>query len=920
MKIELKIASLRIFVQALSDGERTPQKIREVITEKAEILDFELDENQVENISRIFEIQFNVRQDFGYVVRKENAEPWWQKAIEEGLKTHYSSRFHQYILQDEAAQLPVTVANRTNEVTDQIIDLAGNPNLDGHWKRRGMVIGHVQSGKTLNYSSVITKAADAGFRVIILLAGITNSLRRQTQDRIDHAFIGMQSTETNIATKKIGAARYVMNDETIRHPNYLTSLEKDFLKSSALATRGLQFGTSTEPMIFICKKNVATLRNVYEFLEDMGENGLFKQPFLMIDDEADNASINTLLHKDKVTAINQSLRNILSLFDRSSYLGYTATPFANIFIDPDTEDEMGNDDLFPSDFIKTLEAPTNYVGPNEVFGEHGHLRQTMVLSPSDYSILLDPKHKSDHFLRELPKSLKEAVLLFILAKAVRVSRGQHNKHCSMMVNVSRFNSVQSRAHLLISEHLEKVKNDINSCAKKTKYPKESILHQIKNLYETEFLAKARDADRSQYPDWEELELLKAVRFMRVTLVNMTSEPLNYDHAPDGLTVIAIGGLALSRGLTLEGLTVSYILRNASAYDTLMQMGRWFGYRGGYEDLCRLYIPKTSRDHYVKTTEAISELRDELQVMQDLGKTPAEFGLKIRSHPQALAITAANKMKTAEKIIYFHGLGGKTVEGHAVFKCDSKNRSNIKITSEFLQSLGEPVIESQERKQPHFFWDEVPKQKILDFISEFKLPSPCSEFEYNSELRNSVFGEFVNSGGLHLANWQVAIANGKGLDKEELSNLLPNTKLVRFLRNGNIQKFSYGEVFNFTNSRKVSTPLHAEFGLKHADIRDLKENRGFTKDGNPKQISSVLYNSKRVMPLLLIYEIDANHEDKPVFSERAVSFAVHFPNNESFKQVKVTYAVNKVAQQQELPLYDEEDGDEARELNAFQEEN
>ena len=465
-----------------------------------------------------------------------------------------------------------------------------------------------------------------------MLAGITNSLRRQTQDRIDHAFIGLQSSEANITTTRIGAAKYVMTDDSVRHPNYLTSLERDFLKSSALATRGLQFGTSTEPMIFICKKNVSTLKNIHEFLSDKSDTGVGRQPFLMIDDEADNASINTLLHKDKVTAINQSLRNILSLFDKSSYVGYTATPFANIFIDPETEDAMGNDDLFPSDFIKTLEAPTNYVGPNEVFGEHGQLRETMVLTPSDYVAELPLKHKSDHELVSLPGSLKEAILLFIIAKAVRVSRGQQRKHCSMMVNISRFNRVQSKAHELISNYLHEVRTDIQANAGKSAYPKESVLNRLEQLYENEFLAKAPDEELKNYPQWQDLELFRSVRFMKVTLVNMNSSPLNYDSEPDGLTVIAIGGLALSRGLTLEGLTISYILRNASAYDTLMQMGRWFGYRIGYEDLCRLYIPHSSREHYERTTSAIAELRDELQIMQDLSKTPAEFGLKVRSHP------------------------------------------------------------------------------------------------------------------------------------------------------------------------------------------------------------------------------------------------------------------------------------------------
>jgi hypothetical protein len=918
MRRELQVSTLRNFVEDLPDEDRTPEIIRNEIRDKSRLLNFQLDEDAVEDIARIFELQFSVTQDFGFVVRRNNSEPWWRSAVEDGLQTHYSSRFHEYLKGDTDTQLPVIVVNRTNEITDQIVDLAGNPNLDGHWKRRGMVIGHVQSGKTLNYSSVITKAADAGYRVIILLAGITNSLRRQTQDRIDHAFIGRQSSEANIVGNRIGAAKFVTTGD-VRHPNYLTSLEKDFSKSSALATRGVQFSTSTEPVIFVCKKNVSTLRNIYEFLENEIESSGLDQPFLMIDDEADNASINTLLHQDKVTAINQSLRKILSLFSRSSYIGYTATPFANIFIDPDTEDEMGNDDLFPTDFIKTLEAPTNYVGPDEVFGENGRLRDTMVLSPSDYQNILDLKHKSNLQLESLPKSLEEAVLAFILAKAIRFWRGQQKKHCTMMVNVSRFNAVQQQTHTLISEYLERIRNDINNNARLEVYPEKSALHDLKRLYQNEFLEKAKPEQEADYPNWSELDLFRAVRFMQVVQVNMTSAPLNYDNHPEGLTVIAIGGLALSRGLTLEGLTVSYILRNASAYDTLMQMGRWFGYRPGYEDLCRLYIPNSSKAHYEKTAQAISELRDELQVMQDLGKTPAEFGLKVRSHPQALAITAANKMKSARTVDFFHGLGGKTLEGHAVYRTDEDNNHNRAITSAFLNSLGTPMPRSAEIKQPDLFWESVPRKKILDFIKKFRLPSVCNEFEYNMELGTSVFGEFVNSGKEHLSDWHVAVANGIKAQVMSPNSLLADIELVEFRRDsGKIDQASAGQVFSFTKSRKVSTPVHAEFGLKKSDIQELKDMQTPDNTGKKKQISSVIYNTKRTKPLLLIYEINASYENEQVFSMPAVSFAVHFPDNENFRTVKVTYAINKIAQQQELPLFDEEDGDEVAELNELQE--
>ena len=253
MKIELKIQTLRPFIADMSVEDRTPEKIRTEIREKSDALNFDLDDVSIEDIAKKFELQFSVTQDFGFVVRKENSEPWWQSAVEGGMETHYSDRFTEYLLNDPDDQLPLAVVTQTDEITDQIIDLAGNPGLEGHWKRRGMVIGHVQSGKTLNYSSVINKAADAGYRIIILLAGLTNSLRRQTQDRIDHAFIGVRSSDANVVSNLIGANTYASPPQ-IKRPNYFTSLDNDFLRSSALATKGMQIGSSSEPSIFVCKK------------------------------------------------------------------------------------------------------------------------------------------------------------------------------------------------------------------------------------------------------------------------------------------------------------------------------------------------------------------------------------------------------------------------------------------------------------------------------------------------------------------------------------------------------------------------------------------------------------------------------------------------------------------------------------------
>ena len=214
------------------------------------------------------------------------------------------------------------------------------------------------------------------------------------------------------------------------------------------------------------------------------------------------------------------------------------------------------------------------------------------------------------------------------------------------------------------------------------------------------------------------KLNEAASRVKVTVVNMKGGILDYRrHEDDGLHVIAIGGLALSRGLTLEGLSVSYILRNAGASDTLMQMARWFGYRPGYEDICRLYLPGQSRDHYEDITEAIEELRSEVRRMEQLNLTPENFGLKVRQSPAAIRITAANKMRSASEVMLAQDYSGRFIEGYAL-KHDAKtNDENVGRVGDFLASLGEPADREEVTNGPGvdgLMWTAVPGVK--DYVA------------------------------------------------------------------------------------------------------------------------------------------------------------------------------------------------------------
>ena len=298
-----------------------------------------------------------------------------------------------------------------------MLDYLGDPADVGSWSRRGMVIGHVQSGKTTNYSALICKAADAGYKVIILLAGITNSLRSQTQERLDETFIGRKSIFHATAQEALPIVNY-SNER--RFPAYGTSRDRDFTRDAA----GVFFSLAAhnEPIIFITKKNKAPLESLQRWLKEQSHGQQIHFPLLLIDDEADNASINTMENPNATTAINGAIRQILNLFARSSYVGYTATPFANIFIDPDSDQQMLSDDLFPRNFIKELDPPSTYVGAARVFEENGELRNSTVRILNDYQKILPLEHKRDLQITTLPPTLYRAIRVFVLARATQKNR------------------------------------------------------------------------------------------------------------------------------------------------------------------------------------------------------------------------------------------------------------------------------------------------------------------------------------------------------------------------------------------------------------------------------------------------------------------------------------------------------------------
>ncbi len=850
-----------------------------------------LGEPAINAIIRELEASFTVTQKRGAVITKDHRP--WLAATRPKVDFYYWNRLRKYYL--ETGILPSHVIATLDSDTDEILDQCGNPKDENYGAVRGMVMGNVQSGKTTNYSALICKAADAGYRVIILLAGITNSLRSQTQERLDETFIGKVSMFGAVAQQSLPIQNYAT---TRRIPSYGTTRVADFSSGKD----GIYFGLSghQEPMIFITKKNKAILERLAHWIEKQGETGGYDLPLLLIDDEADNASINTVNDPKRTTAINGVIRQILSRFPRSSYVGYTATPFANIFIDPETTEEMETDDLFPSNFIKALDPPTNYAGSRRIFREGGDLREGMVRIIDDYRVLLPLKHKSGDNVADIPETLRHAIRVFCITRAIRVLQGKGKAHCSMMINVSRFNAIQDQVLGHVYEYLAEIKDAI---AVHASLPPNEISDEIMEELEASFTKEFVDSRL----DWLELlgVLNEGVQSIEVRTVNMRGGKLDYSlHKFDGLHVIAIGGLALSRGLTLEGLTVSYLLRNATASDTLMQMARWFGYRTGYEEYCRLYLPQMSFDHYEFVDEATEELRSEIKRMQAARRTPRDFGLKVRQSPLAIRVTAANKMRTAEKLKIAQDYSARHIEGFALVNDQVFSSNQRNAAEQFLSALGDHI----EKGKGFLRWSAGGRD-VLNLLREFRF---VDHPDLSVISDTSLFGDYVQDRVAdELAEWDVVLPMRQSGESIKFAGHDVN---LRSRDQGTVQRGTY-RVYGSKN--RVADPGDAQIGL--SDAQRAAAEAAYLAGIYKRERAAC---SVRERPMMLVHAFGAKLRDDRVDCDDELKLdtpvvTLSFCMPETGKPAKErTYQVNAVYRQQ-LELYAAEEDDDSQAMMEAQ---
>jgi Z1 domain len=814
-------------------------------------------------------------------------------------------------------RLPRDVVRGMDRMTDDILGHLEDPQREGRWDRRGMVVGQVQSGKTSNYTGLICKAADAGYKFIVVLTGLHNSLRSQTQRRLDEGFLGLDS-RTSLAFDNTNRAIGVGAGGRRQAPAYtLTSSDErgDFARGVAQRIAGR---IGSDPVLLVVKKNRSILTNLIEWVTTI--NGLLDPesgrmvvsefPLLVIDDEADNASVNTkqvdretqadgTIAETDPSAINMHIRRLLHAFERSSFVAYTATPFANIFIDEEQPSPSYGGDLFPRSFILRIPPPTNYMGPAEVFGVPAAEDPEGVARPGlpvlrtleDHESWLQTGHKIDAAPGRLPTSLKEAIRAFFLVCAARSARGQENVHNSMLVHVTRFVAVQSQVRDQIQGEVETLTDRI--LGRGGNADTAELLSELQTLWEEDFIktsARMPEELRGAPVSWREVSdhLPVAVARIKVLEINGTArDALTYTDQPDGISLIVVGGDKLSRGLTLEGLSVSYYLRASKMYDTLMQMGRWFGFREGYTDLLRLYTTGELQEWYRDITVANEELGHKFDEMARVGSNPRDFSLYVRKSPAGLLVTARAKMRSGRTMELT--FSGDVVETIGFQRDSALQRDNLDHVEKFL--LAQTAAGRHRTGEGHPKWADVPGDEVASLLESF------ATVDGAKKARGRLLARYIRGcvADSELTEWTVVVVHNSQAGDQEIALAGERVGLTTrsYYRSGQEADDQPDIVGDYT-IRRLGDPKHEsldldESGRQEAEsLRSAAEaqarQRAAAQGIDPEKVKSLAVGPfvRRVRPitrgLLVVYCLNPNQAQMPEPVDAIPGLLVSFPES------------------------------------------
>ena len=712
----------------------------------------------------------------------------------------------------EAKGWPEDTVSGIDEASNEIVSLLENPAQD-HFSCRGLVVGHVQSGKTANMTAVIAKALDAGYDTVIVLAGLTNKLRYQTQMRLFDDLVRRNPLNWQILT-----------------PN---ELDRDF----RAPPYGGFLSHSDKAQLAVIKKNVSPLRELEDAVKRTLPAVLSRLRILVIDDECDQASVNSARGELDMTAINMRIRKLLSHLPTVTYVGYTATPFANVLINPYRADGHELDDLYPRDFLSALPRPDRYFGPERLFGaapsDPEDLRPDeegldMIRDvPSWEEALLQPQsqRERDAFQPVMTNSLETAILYFLASCAARHARGDRTQHMTMLVHTSAYVIAHERVAALIQGWV-----DVNRA--RIIDPASDLGQRIRAIWNEEqnrLPANITDASRVSVDQiFERLRtVLDAIEFPIEN--GASSDRIDYTGPPK--TYIVVGGTILARGLTLEGLMVSYFLRTANQYDTLLQMGRWFGYRPKYEDLPRIWLTEELRLRFRALAAVEEEVRDEIEQYRRQDLTPMDIAVRIRAIP-GMAITGTNKMRAARRCaVSYWGTHRQT------FRFDHRDeellRKNWAAAGELVSradALGLRVLKAGEGRRK--LWRGVPRSSMRRFFGTYTVHS------IHADLLPGMLLPFLAKEDPRLDKWSVGIV--------EAAHGRPCPEPLG----------TAGTVKAVTRARLADSPSVADIKALMSK-RDLLFDCGgdASNDAGWDELKAARIEAAGHVPLLLLYPID-----------------------------------------------------------------
>ena len=798
---------------------------------------------------------------------------------------YYWPRLREHLIGDK--QWPLDRVNSLDDSSDSVLRHLSPPEKE-NFDVRGLVLGYVQSGKTANYTALIAKAADVGYRLFIVLSGMDNGLRRQTQIRLEQELVGHPEISSNaVPLPELGKQWHTFTTRDI---------DGDFQQGN-VNTATLQ---GTQPVLLVVKKNGAVLRRVINWLREADSNTIAQIPALIIDDEADQASIDTtgtyIVEGEESsddyeppTVINGLIRTLLEKFPRCSLVSYTATPFANILIPADKVNPEFGPDLYPRNFIISLPKPRLYFGAEELFGRASFTGEEDAGAGIDvFRPIPAEEVTSWEANQRAPESLRSAIFDFALAGAAKAKREEETseKPAAMLVHTSHLTSEHNVAEKIVRTALQEIRDQ-------WRYRKnDCIKDEMRPRWNEGFYPTTNSYDSSKTVNFDELhdligEFLESVQVK--TINSNRGDILDYEEEPDAKTII-IGGNKLSRGLTIEGLLVSYFTRKSQSpmYDTVMQMGRWFGYRESYVDLTRLYMTDDLADIFGHLSLVEHRLREDLIIYSNRkGITPKDIGMRILAHP-SMRVTNKAKGRYARELgssysgVFFQTFRFPWDDPEELARSASKT---LEATKCLLVDLDDP-----EQEKNHLIWRNACSDRIIDFLHNVE------NREHSDEIQDII--RYINQRKKdeELSTWTVAVSH---LQKRD-----DHLGTADWGINKDINQISRTRLMKKMNSLGVITdPADENIGLSENQIevarQQLEGHGGLVKDSAIKRLARSPDEGLLVLyPISKYSKPDSKKKNRaPIYEDPdnelahdLIGFSIPFPLSPKSTSEKYVHAI------------------------------